>query len=225
MYIKKNIDYRIWINIQTKETKSKVVIAADSRTFCFRKLRSPAIKYSDITAFFGRRAKQAFIRRRSSFKMSNTHRPTYYAPIGQKQVNIGMPTFSFSVKDQTAHTKMKYRAQGQSSSSEMRERNLAEELERKELQLLHEKNKNISVIVEEEKKVDTTKFLLMDKAQVVSSSAAFDDADAKGSDDGFESSRSVSLTCHIDICSIDDSFSLLFFSSCFSFFFHFFIFI
>jgi protein CWC15 len=122
--------------------------------------------------------------------MSNTHRPTYYAPMGQKQSNIGVPTYSFSVKDQTAHTRMKYRTAGQASAEEMKSRDLAVELERKEAQLVQEKNKSISSVLEEEKHVDTTKLLISDRAHSERTSAAeFDDADAKASDDDFGSSR------------------------------------
>lgn len=144
--------------------------------------------------------------------MSTQHRPTFHPAVGASSGSSGARSYHFSVKDQAAHTRMKYRAPGQASREEMMRRDLAEELERKEMQLLQEKRATLSAVEQEEKKVDAHKVLMLTAAAVPaaadkasegsasssSSSAAaagpaakkYDDSDAKGSDsDGFESSR------------------------------------
>jgi DNA-binding protein H-NS len=107
---------------------------------------------------------------------------------------------------------MKYRVPGQASREEMMRRDLAEELERKEMQLLQEKRSSLSAVEQEERKVDAHKVLMLtagagkpqlgaapsseekagDATAATASTATkkFDDSDARGSDsDGFGSSR------------------------------------
>jgi protein CWC15 len=138
--------------------------------------------------------------------MSTQHRPTFHPAVGSSSGATGARSYHFSVKDQTAHTRMKYRAPGQASREEMLRRDLAEELERKEMQLLQEKRASLSAVEQEEKKVDAHKVLMLtasaekpseEQAPHMASAAApptaakkFDDSDARGSDsDGFGSSR------------------------------------
>ena len=55
--------------------------------------------------------------------MSTAARPTYFAAIG-RSTHGGVASRHISGKDQTAHTKLKYRVIGQASVSEMKEKNL-----------------------------------------------------------------------------------------------------
>lgn len=128
--------------------------------------------------------------------MSTQHRPTFHAAVGQANAGpTGLKTYHFSSKDQAAHTKMKYRAVGQSSSSDMVHRDLAAELDRREREFVAEKNKHIAGIEEEEKAVDTKRLLITAAESTAATSEptkTYDDADAQGSDDDFDSSRWVS---------------------------------
>ena len=122
--------------------------------------------------------------------MSTQHRPTFHFAVGQSGGPTGLRTYHFSSKDQTAHTKLKYRRDGQASSSDMKYRDLAAELDRREKDFLEEKHKHIESIEEEEKAVDTKQLLLTSGAGDDSvDMSKYDDADAGGSDSGFGSSR------------------------------------
>jgi len=123
--------------------------------------------------------------------MSTQHRPTFHAAVGRSESGPAVRTFHFSAKDQAAHTKLKYRTPGQASSSDMIHRDLAAELERREREFVAEKNKHIADIEEEEKAVDTKRLLLTSTADSAATgpSKKYDDTDAKGSDDDFDSSR------------------------------------
>ena len=90
--------------------------------------------------------------------MTTSHRPTWNPAVGNKS-SSGFRSMAVSGKDQTAHTKLKFRQVGQSSQSEILSRNLKGELERKEEEHLKSKQKAILMIEEEEKKVDVPRLL------------------------------------------------------------------
>lgn len=122
--------------------------------------------------------------------MTTAARPTYYAAIG-KQDYGGFKSRAVCAKDQAAHTKLKYRQPGQSTLSEVGNTDdLRYELDRKEQEYASQKNKAITMILQEEKKVDVP-LLLKNKPEIDQEVLKkYDDADVEGdSDDGFDSSR------------------------------------
>lgn len=122
--------------------------------------------------------------------MTTAARPTYYAAIG-KQDYGGFKSRAVCAKDQAAHTKLKYRQPGQSTLSEVGNTDdLRYELDRKEQEYASQKNKAITMILQEEKKVDVP-LLLKNKPEIDQEVLKkYDDADIEGdSDDGFDSSR------------------------------------
>lgn len=121
--------------------------------------------------------------------MSTQHRPTFHAAVGRGDSGPAVRTFHFSAKDQAAHTKLKYRAAGQASDVDMMHRDLAAELDRREREFVAEKNRHVSEIEAEEKAVDTKRLLLTAAVTAAAPTKTYDDADAKGSDDDFNSSR------------------------------------
>ena len=68
--------------------------------------------------------------------MSTAARPTYFAAIG-RSTHGGVASRHISGKDQTAHTKLKYRFIGQASVSEMKEKNLKVSINLQERIYLH----------------------------------------------------------------------------------------
>lgn len=130
--------------------------------------------------------------------MSTQHRPTFHAAVGRTESGPSVRTFHFSSKDQAAHTKMKYRVSGQASSSDMINRDLVAELERREREFVAEKTKHLCAIEAEEKAVDTKLLMIAAAESIVPATApvkVYDDADAEGSADGFDSSRFFLLRC------------------------------
>lgn len=63
--------------------------------------------------------------------MSTAGRPTYSAAVGRAKTST-IRTQLVSSKDQTAHTTLKYRQVGQSTTTEIKEKNFRTELETKE---------------------------------------------------------------------------------------------
>lgn len=121
--------------------------------------------------------------------MTTAARPTYYAAIG-KQDYGGFKSRAVCAKDQAAHTTLKYRQPGQSTISEVANTSdLKYELDRKEQEYVSQKNKAITMILQEEKKVDVP-LLLKNKPEVDQEVLKkYDDADIdENSDDGFDSS-------------------------------------
>mmetsp|Transcript_6238 Transcript_6238/g.6517 ORF Transcript_6238/g.6517 Transcript_6238/m.6517 type:complete len:236 (+) Transcript_6238:50-757(+) len=90
--------------------------------------------------------------------MTTAHRPTWKPAVGTS-INIGFKSQQVSVKDQIGMTKLKFRQVGQSSKNEMEERNILEELEKREYEQLSAKNKAILEIEKEEKKIDSIALL------------------------------------------------------------------
>ena len=126
--------------------------------------------------------------------MTTAHRPTWVSAVGKTVKNHGFVSKAISAKDQNGETRLKYRQVGQGSKSEMVERDLMGELEKREYEHLSEKNKLIAMIENEEKKIDTVP-LLKERAeiQVTEISSKYNDADVDATgedeDDDFDSSR------------------------------------
>lgn len=80
-----------------------------------------------------------------------SHRPTFNPAVAA--ASFGYGGTKLSVKDQAAHTKLKYRQQGQSSQQEMKAYNMKIELERREAALKNEKQLAIAMVEREEKEV------------------------------------------------------------------------
>lgn len=121
--------------------------------------------------------------------MSTAARPTYFAAVGRSTYG-GAASRHISGKDQTAHTKLKFRKDGQASISEMKQKDLRSELEKQEAELSLNRKSAIAMIENEEKKVDVT-LLLKNKPEIDEEVLKkYDDADVDaGSSDGFDSSR------------------------------------
>jgi protein CWC15 len=129
--------------------------------------------------------------------MTTAHRPTWHAAVGTVK-NHGFSSQMVSAKDQIGETRLKFRQVGQASQSEMAERNVHEELQKREFDQLSEKNKMIAMIEQEEKKVDAVN-LLKNHAEFASSAPAdeakkYNDADVDygDGDEDFDSSRFAS---------------------------------
>eukprot|EP00602_Paraphysomonas_sp_CaronLab_P001113 CAMPEP_0185018338 /NCGR_PEP_ID=MMETSP1103-20130426/1096_1 /TAXON_ID=36769 /ORGANISM="Paraphysomonas bandaiensis, Strain Caron Lab Isolate" /LENGTH=231 /DNA_ID=CAMNT_0027548117 /DNA_START=15 /DNA_END=710 /DNA_ORIENTATION=+ len=123
--------------------------------------------------------------------MTTAHRPTWHAAVGGVK-NHGFTSQQVSAKDQIGMTRLKFRQVGQSSETEMKERDVLHELEKREFDHLSEKNKMIAQIESEEKKVDTVA-LLKNHAEISSNcneDNEYNDADIDyhDQDDGFDSS-------------------------------------
>lgn len=122
--------------------------------------------------------------------MTTAARPTYYAAIGKQEVG-GMRRHIVSGKDQTAHTRLKFRQPGQGTAEDIRAKDLKYELELKEQKHEFEKNKAFNTLLNEEKKVDVA-LLLKDRPEVNVDDLKekYDDADIDegNSDDEFDSS-------------------------------------
>lgn len=131
--------------------------------------------------------------------MSTAARPTYFSAIGKPTVG-GIPSRFLSGKDQTAHTKLKFRQVGQATETEMKEKDLKHELSKKEAEISLDKRDAIAMIENEEKKVDVT-LLLKDKPEINEEVLKkYDDADIDaGSSDGFDSSRYKFRKCLYDL--------------------------
>ena len=128
----------------------------------------------------------------------NAARPTYFAAVGGgNQTYGGVRSRQQCAKDQTAHTKLKYRVIGQSSVEEMSSKNLKDQLDESVEKQLKEQNKALGMLEEAETKVDVP--LLLKAMPEVDTAILhkYDDADADvdfgdgKSEDGFDSSRSV----------------------------------
>ncbi len=120
--------------------------------------------------------------------MTTANRPTYHSAVG-KSFN-GSLSHLVSGKDQTAHTKLKFRQFGQNSVAEILGKDFKNQLDKNEAEVLANKNKDLVHLLEEEKKVDVK--LLMDKPEVDPDKInKYDDADADlgDSDKDLENSR------------------------------------
>jgi uncharacterized protein YeaO (DUF488 family) len=116
--------------------------------------------------------------------MSTAGRATYQAAKGVAQTST-IQSQHLSGKDQTAHTKLKYRQFGQASKEELAQKNkeagdLKNKLEQKEINSILSSNKETKWMVkEEEEKVDV-KQLLNEQKPIVSFETIqqkYDDAD------------------------------------------------
>lgn len=127
--------------------------------------------------------------------MTTAHRPTWHAAVGTVK-NHGFQSQQTSAKDQIGETRLKFRQVGQSSQGEMAQRDVREELQKREFEQLSEKNKLIAQIEQEEKKVDAVN-LLKDHAEFATGAGTDDtkyndaDIDYGDGDDDFDSSRFV----------------------------------
>jgi len=74
--------------------------------------------------------------------MTTAGRPTYNAKVGSQSSLSVWKTYKQSGKDQTAHTKLKYRQVGQSSQQELQNIDFKTELERKEKVVNGSQNNN-----------------------------------------------------------------------------------
>ncbi len=120
--------------------------------------------------------------------MTTAARPTYYAAIG-KQDYGGFKSRAVCAKDQAAHTRLKFRQVGQSTQEEVKSSDLRNDLDRKEQEYASQKNKAITMILQEEKKIDVP-LLLKNKPEIDEEVLKkYDDDDIDQSDDGFDSSR------------------------------------
>lgn len=120
--------------------------------------------------------------------MTTAARPTYYAAIG-KQDYGGFKSRAVCAKDQAAHTRLKFRQLGQSTQDEVKSNDLRYDLDRKEQEYVAQKNKAITMILQEEKKIDV-QLLLKNKPEIDEEVLKkYDDDDIDQSDDGFDSSR------------------------------------
>jgi protein CWC15 len=124
--------------------------------------------------------------------MTTAHRPTWKPAVAVVR-NHGFVSQQTSAKDQIGMTQLKFRQIGQSTQSEMNERNILDELEQREYEQLSEKNKAILQIENEEKKVDSLA-LLKNHAEVIApvSGSKFDDEDADYDDRDHEFDSSSS---------------------------------
>eukprot|EP00598_Pedospumella_elongata_P006050 CAMPEP_0184972788 /NCGR_PEP_ID=MMETSP1098-20130426/4749_1 /TAXON_ID=89044 /ORGANISM="Spumella elongata, Strain CCAP 955/1" /LENGTH=226 /DNA_ID=CAMNT_0027495161 /DNA_START=41 /DNA_END=721 /DNA_ORIENTATION=- len=123
--------------------------------------------------------------------MTTAARPTYYAAIG-KQDYGGFKSRAVCAKDQAAHTRLKFRQVGQSTQEEVKSSDLRNDLDRKEQEYASQKNKAITMILQEEKKIDVP-LLLKNKPEIDEEVLKkYDDDDIDQSDDGFDSSSDES---------------------------------
>eukprot|EP01035_Chromulina_nebulosa_P019830 gene19830-25778_t len=67
--------------------------------------------------------------------MTTAGRPTYFSKVGSGNPNLGIRSNHVSGKDQTAHTKLKFRQSGQNNPDDINKRHLKEELDIKEKEL------------------------------------------------------------------------------------------
>lgn len=121
--------------------------------------------------------------------MSTAARPTYFAAVGKSSYG-GIRSRHISAKDQNGQTQLKFRQIGQSSVEEMREKDLRQELEKNEQINSVDKNNTMSLIQDEEKKVDVT-LLLKNKPELDEEVLKkYDDADVDDdrSDGSFDES-------------------------------------
>lgn len=84
--------------------------------------------------------------------MTTAHRPTWAPTKGGEEQGgnrLFVPSRAFSAKDQPAHTKLKFRSDGQSSERDLKKRNLREELEEKERNHFEdEKRKDLKLLTD-----------------------------------------------------------------------------
>jgi hypothetical protein len=110
--------------------------------------------------------------------MSTAGRATYQAAKGTAKSST-INTSRTSGRDQTAHTKLKYRQVGQNAKQELQNKNLKSDLEEREIKYLLSDNKETKWMVkEEEKKVDVQS-ILAEKPQInfETIKQKYDDAD------------------------------------------------
>ena len=122
------------------------------------------------------------------------HKPTFFPAVAKSStVAGGYKSTQQSVKDQAAHTSLKFRQVGQHSQEEMRQENLKNELLRREAALLDEKRQAIAMVEREEKSVKNMPLLLTSAPDAIDTSMKkFDDTDADfgdNSDDSLSDSR------------------------------------
>lgn len=122
--------------------------------------------------------------------MTTAARPTYYAAIGKQEYG-GFKGRAVCAKDQVGHTKLKYRQIGQFTEDELKNKDFKHELDTKEQQFDNQKNKTMSLILNEEKKIDVTLLIKNQPEYNTETLKKYDDADINEneSDDDFDSSR------------------------------------
>lgn len=109
--------------------------------------------------------------------MTTSHRPTFHAALGGPS-RSGVVSGQMSAKDQVGYTKLKFRNVGQSSTIEMEDRDLRQELNIRENQYMQDKKKALELIEDAERKIDVdrvTTLLLTTDAQTKN----YDDADVE----------------------------------------------
>ena len=118
----------------------------------------------------------------------NSHRPTFHAAVGKTSYG-GNISRAFSSKDGTAHTKLKFRQQGQSCEQEMSHKDLKEELQKHENAALTDKQKDKPVSSRSEDVLEKPKLLkFQPEIDIEEVKKKYDDADATVEDaDDFES--------------------------------------
>ena len=136
--------------------------------------------------------------------MSTAGRPTFVAAIG-RATNTTIQTRAVCGKDQLGHTKLKFRQIGQASIQELKQRDLREELEKKEHKYVLENDKTTAWQAKEELNqpppTKPTSTLLIKDTAVENNTASeinvealrkYDDSDVEEGeeeeDDGFDSS-------------------------------------
>eukprot|EP01039_Chlorochromonas_danica_P006508 gene6508-7177_t len=109
--------------------------------------------------------------------MSNASRPTYFPAVGRPD-NNGIQTGYSSAKDQTAHTKMKFRQYGQGSQEELKDKREAfkEELAAKEKKFLLSKDITTAWMAKEVQKLNIP-LLLQDQPDLEAVDQQYDDED------------------------------------------------
>lgn len=119
--------------------------------------------------------------------MSTAGRPTYKSAVGKTPG--AFRSRMTSGKDQTAHTKLKFRQFGQASHEEVNQRDLRSELEQRENKFVLEKDKTTAWLAKEEANIDVP-LLLKNQPEMDSEKLQqYDDKDVEvDSDDDFDSS-------------------------------------
>jgi len=114
--------------------------------------------------------------------MTTAGRPTYNAAMGRQSYG-GIVTTRLSGKDQIAHTKIKYRQVGQSSTVELKTHDFRAELEKRERNALEEKQKLIAsapaIPSSEHSKKDNTPKLLLSADDTTEVLKKYNDGDAE----------------------------------------------
>ena len=121
--------------------------------------------------------------------MSTAARPTFHAAQAKSSAGAAISlNHNVSVKDQNAHSKMKYRQYGQANSDEMQTKNLKANLESQEKQLLKNNDENFHV-KSSIREVTSIKLLKneSENIDIDEIKKKFDDEDFSNDDEDFDS--------------------------------------